>query len=402
MPDGATAATPPVATLHVLAAFPVLSETFISNEIRALRARGHRVVPLSITPYDGPCQPEDEAFRPETVMLGDQPRLGALLAALASPAGLARALAFCRAQTALPVRSLLLAGARAALVARREGVEHIHAHYAHGAGATAIVAARLAGLPCSFISHGYDVYGTPTDIPLKLASADAVVATCEDMKADFLAMTPTARVHVIACGVDPARFRRPAEPPPSNGRILAIGRLTEQKGYPVLIEALARLPAAERPVVDAVGPGPMLAELQALAARSGVAEQMRFLGPKPSTWIAEHGPAYAGFVAPYVICANGDRDTSPVSVKEAMGMELPVLASTVTGNKEMVTPETGRLIPPADAAALAEGLRWLAGLAPEDRRRLGAAGRQRLLDRFTLDYQAERLGQVFAACRGRG
>ena len=76
-----------------------------------------------------------------------------------------------------------------------------------------------------------------------------------------------------------------------------------------------------------------------------------------------------------------------------------MLASTVTGNKEMVTPETGRLIPSADAAALAEGLRWLARLAPEERRRLGAAGRQRLLDRFTLDYQARRLGAIFAACR---
>ncbi|TDH59780.1 colanic acid biosynthesis glycosyltransferase WcaL [Dankookia rubra] len=400
MPDGAAFNTaPPIATLHVLAAFPVLSETFISNEIRALRARGHRVVPLAIAPYDGPCQPEDEAFRAETVALGDQPRLPAMLGALAHPAGLARALAFCRAQRALSLPSLLLAGARAALVARRAGVRHVHAHYAHGAAAIGIVAARLSGLTCSFISHGYDLYGSPTDIPAKLAAADAVVATCEDMKADFLAMRPGTPVHVIPCGVDPARFRRPATPPPSNGRILAIGRLAEQKGYPVLIEALALLPEAERPVVEAVGAGPLLAELQALAAARGVAGQMRFLGPRPSTWIAEHGPAYAGFVAPYVICANGDRDTSPVSVKEAMGMELPVLASTVTGNKEMVTPETGRLVEPADAAALAEGLRWLAGLAPEERRRLGAAGRQRLLDRFTLDRQAECLGAVFAGCR---
>jgi colanic acid/amylovoran biosynthesis glycosyltransferase len=390
----------PVSTLHVLAAFPVLSETFVSNEIRALRARGHRVVPLAIARHDGPCQPEDEAFRPETVALADQPRLAAMLGALANPAGLARALAFCRVQEALGVPSLLLAGARAALVARRERVQHIHAHFAHGAAAIAIVAARLAGLPCSFVSHGYDLYGSPTDIPAKLAAADAVVATCEDMKTDFLALHPGARVHVVPCGVDPARFRRPAAPPPSNGRILAIGRLAEQKGYPVLIEALALLPEAARPVVDAVGAGPLLEELQALAAARGVAGHMRFLGARPSDWIAEHGPAYAGFVAPYVICANGDRDTGPVSIKEAMGMELPVLATAMMGNKEMVTPETGRLVPMADAAALAEGLRWLVGLAPEERRRLGAAGRQRLLDRFTLDHQARRLGEVFAGCRG--
>jgi glycosyltransferase involved in cell wall biosynthesis len=153
-------------------------------------------------------------------------------------------------------------------------------------------------------------------------------------------------------------------------------------------------------VVEAVGAGPLLAELEALAAARGVAGQMRFLGARSSDWIAEHGPAYAGFVAPYVICASGDRDTGPVSIKEAMGMELPVLATAMMGIKEMVTPETGRLVPMADAAALAEGLRWLAGLAPEARQRLGTAGRQRLLDRFTLDRQAECLGAVFADCRG--
>lgn len=398
MPDGASL---PPAILHVLAAFPVLSETFISNEIRALRARGHRIVPLALAPFDGPCQPEDEPFRAETLALGAQPRLGALLASLANPTGLSRALAFCNAQRALPARSLLLAGARVARAARRAGVAHVHGHFAHAAGATTIVAARLAGLTASFTAHGYDVYGAPTDLAAKLNAADAVVATCEDMKADFLRMAPAARVHVIACGVDPSRFRRPAAPPPSNGRLLAIGRLSEQKGYPALIRALALLPPGERPVVDAVGTGPLLAGLQELARQAGVAANILFLGPRPSAWIAEHGPAYAGFVAPYVICADGDRDTSPVSIKEAMGMELPVLASDVMGNKEMVTAETGRVVPQGDVAALADGLRWIAGLAPEERRRLGAAGRDRLQRRFTLDAQARRLGEVFAGCIGR-
>jgi glycosyltransferase involved in cell wall biosynthesis len=71
------------------------------------------------------------------------------------------------------------------------------------------------------------------------------------------------------------------------------------------------------------------------------------------------------------------------------------------GVKEMVTPETGRLVPPGDAAALAEALGWLATLHEPERRMLGQNGRAHLLRSFTLAQQAEALGAAFAACRGR-
>jgi glycosyltransferase involved in cell wall biosynthesis len=274
-----------------------------------------------------------------------------------------------------------------ALAARRQGCTHIHAHFAHSAAATAIVAARLAGLTVSFIGHGYDIYGAPSDLAAKLAAVDLAMATCNDMAADFRRLAPGVDVAVVPCGIDPARFA-PADGP-RNGRLLAIGRLAEQKGYPVLIEALAMLPAARRPQVDVVGTGPLEAEIKALAERRGVAAQLRFMGPRPSAWIAAEGPAYLGLVAPFVVCANGDRDTGPIVAKEALAMGLPVVASALMGLKEIVRPSCGRLVTPGDAAELAEGLLWLAGLGETERRRLGAAGRAHMKRNYTLDYQAE-------------
>ncbi len=387
--------------LYVLAAFPVLSETFVSNEIRAMRIAGHRVTPLALAPFDGPCQPQDEAFRDETLMLASQHAAGAVAASARNPAGLARALAFALRQRGIGAAALLLAGARVAQVARRVGATHIHAHFAHVAAATAIVGARLAGLSVSFIGHGYDVYGTPTDLAPKLAAADLAIATCDDMAADFRRQAPGARVAVVRCGIDPNRFRRPAGMVRRNRRLLAIGRLTEQKGYPVLLRALALLPEASRPVVDAVGTGPLLDELRAMALALGVSDSFRLLGARDSDWIAEHGPHYLGFVAPYVICANGDRDTGPMAVKEAMGMELPVVGSALMGVKEMVTPESGRLVTPGDPAALAEALAWLATLHEPERRLMGQHGRAHLLRGFTLAAQVAQLGSAFASCRGR-
>ncbi len=351
----------PLKLLYVLSAFPVLSETFVSNEIRAMRALGHTVVPLTIRDHHGPCQPEDEALKPGIRRLEDLPRATAMLRAVMSPARLRAAMRFIQAQQGLPRRSLLLAAARVALAARQQGCTHVHAHFAHAATATAIAGARLAGCTVSFIGHGFDIYGTPADLPLKLASADLAIATCHDMREDMLALAPAARVAMVPCGIDPARFR--PRPGLSNGRLLAIGRLAPQKGYELLLDALAALPPLARPCIDAVGEGPL----------RPVLEQK--------------------------IDADGDRDTGPIVLKEAMAMGLPVLASALMGMKETVADAGGRLIPPGDRRALTDGLTWIAGLTGGERAAIGQAGRAHIEAGFSLAGQARRLGALFAGLR---
>ena len=369
---------------YVLAEFPVLSETFVTNEIRAMRALGHRVVPVTLVNYDGPCQPQDEAMRDEAVKLSSISRM-ALFGI--RPDRLAAAWRFIRAQKGLPAHSLLMAGAKVASVIKREGATHVHAHFAHSSAATAIVAARLAGVTVSFIGHGCDIYGGHVDLPAKLAEADLVFATCKDMARDFLDFCPTANVVVNFCGIDPDLFSPAAGP--RNGRLLAIGRLAEQKGYPVRLEALALIPAQRRPVVDVIGTGPLQDELKAATERLGLQDHVQFCGARTSAWIASAGPAYRGLVAPFVICKNGDRDTGPVVVKEALAMELPVVVSALMGLKEMVTPDCGRQVPVGDAAALADALVWLNELDEPTRSRLGAAGRARVRHNYTLAGQAQ-------------
>ena len=368
---------------YVLAEFPVLSETFVTNEIRAMRALGHRVVPVTLTQYDGACQPQDEPMRDEAVKLSSISKL-ALFGI--RPDRLAAAWRFIRAQKGLSAHSLLLAGAKVARVIRRIGASHVHAHFAHSTAATAIVAARLAGVTVSFIGHGCDIYGGHVDLPAKLAEADLVFATCNDMAMDFKAFCPSVNVVITSCGIDPDRFT-PSDAP-RNGRLLAIGRLAEQKGYPVLLEALARLPKARRPVIDVIGTGPLEATLKAETLRLGLEENVIFCGARTSAWIAAEGPAYQGLVAPFVICQNGDRDTGPVVVKEAFAMGLPVVASALMGMKEMVTPDCGRQVPIGDAAALADALQWLNELSDAERGQLGTNARARVRELYTLEGQA--------------
>lgn len=392
--------TGPLALLTVTGSFPVLSETFVSNEIRAMRALGHRVTPAALSAAPRPCQPEDEAFRAETRHLADAPAAVALLRAGWRPDRLARALQFAHRQGGIPARSLLLAGARLALLARRAGARHIHAHFAHAPAATAIVAARLGGMTVSFTGHGFEVYGAArSDLRAKLQAADLAVAVCADMAAGFRAEAPDVHVVHLPCGVDPSRFRPAAAGEACNGRLLAVGRLAPQKGYGVLLAALAALPPAQRPRVDIVGAGLLAETIAAEVATRGLGAHVALLGARPADWIAAHGPAYAGFLAPYVIAPDGDRDTGPLSVKEAMAMGLPVVASALMGLKETVEPGCGRLVPPGDAAALAAAIHWLAMLPAPQRRALGAAGRRRVEAHFTLRHQAEGLAAAIAGIR---
>lgn len=377
----------PLSILYMVGTFPLSTETFISHEIRALRAMGHDAVPLALHRSRGPCEPEDEALRETTFHLDGLPLPAALFRAAMNPAGLRSALQFAKKQTSVRPLSLLLAGARIALAARRCGSSHIHAHHASDTAAAAIVAARLAGLTCSFMAHGHDVYGAPTDLPLKLDAADVSFAVCEEMKRGFLRGVPWANVALVHRGVDHNRFH-PRPGVPRNGRLLAIGPLTERSGYDVLLSALAAIPAWERPAVDVVGEGDLAERLVRKANDLDISRFVRFLGARSRAWIAEQGPAYLGFVAPRVICHNGDRDAGPIEVKEAMAMGLPVAASALMELNEIVTPDFGRLVRPRHFHELGEALLWLTRMPEDQRVRMGQAGRRRVEADFTIERQA--------------
>lgn len=379
---------------YVLAAFPVLSETFIGTEMRAMEEQGHRVVPIVLTKNDFPGQEADKPLVARAVYLPDFPRTDGLHALLRPSLTAARGLAFWIAQCKSPRRSLLWTSLRIAALARAAGCDHLHGHFAGPAAAHAIVAARWMGVSVSFTGHGHDIYAVREDLPEKLHATDAAIAVCNDMAAEFLRLAPTAAVSVITCGVNPNRFQ-PGEGA-DNGRYLFIGRLVEAKGLDDLLQALHRIKNETQRViaVDVIGDGPLRDELQRETARLGLLGQVRFLGARPNQWIAAEAPAYRALLCPFKPARNGERDSGPVVAKEAMAMGLPVIATRFMGFKEMITPETGVLVPVSDPTALARAILDLDALSPSERRQLGQAGRARLLALFTDAAQARALSTI--------
>lgn len=377
---------------YVLADFPVLSETFVGNEIRAMQRHGHEVLPLIMRLGTGMAQPEDVTLARDATLLRDLPR-GRRALFPARAGAVARGLRFAIRQKRLPPLSLAYHGWRIARWLRDHRIDHVHAHFAGGATAHAILGARLAGVSVSFVCHGHDVYAEAEDLSLKLAEADRVIAVCNDMAEDLRKTEPECPLRVVPCGIDPERYRFQPQPT-GNGRLLFVGRLVEQKGIDDLFAALASLSPDERPGLDLVGDGPLRAALESRAQALGPfreGREIRFFGAQPASWYAENGAAYLAFVAPFKTAPDGARDSGPMVIKEAMALGLPVISTAYMGVKEMILPGLGDLAAPGDVPALAAAIRRVMQMPPAVRLAQLEAARQRLVSDFSLNHAAASL-----------
>lgn len=163
---------------------------------------------------------------------------------------------------------------------------------------------------------------------------------------------------------------------PSEVLLSTVGRLDEQKGQDVLIEAMARLKNAHQVRCVIMGEGPARARLEALIRQLNVRDVIRLWGERDdaSAWLA----ACDIFVLPSLW------EGLPNALLEAMALGLPAVASNVDGVPEIVTRgRDGLLVEPKDPAALAGAIAQLVVDAPM-RSALGQAARARIQERFSL------------------
>ena len=375
---------------YILAQFPVLSQTFVGNELRAMQERGHKIVPIVLKRADGPSNPNDLLTAINATFLENVPNQRAIDELKRPGIGAVRSLAYLLNQQTLPRYSLLGNALKIAAIAREHGCDHLHAHFAGAAASHAIVAARWMGATVSFTGHGTDVNRDREDLELKLHKADLAVGVCNDMVKDFAMTGPTSQLAMVPCGTNPDQFR-PAKTLKTNGKLLYIGRLSPSKGVDDIIEAAYRL-GDHCADIDIAGYGPLEEALKKRAKDYGLyGNKINFLGAKSPDWIAQEAPFYQGVVLPFKQSPDGQKDTGPVVVKEAMAMGLPVLSTRFMGIKDTITEDTGFLIEPANIRQLAEAMKQLSILNEIDRFELGKRARNRVQQHFTIESQARTL-----------
>jgi colanic acid/amylovoran biosynthesis glycosyltransferase len=284
---------------------------------------------------------------------------------------------------------------------RRRGVTHVHAHFASHPAVAALIINRLTGIPFSFTAHGSDLHVDRRMLDTKVNAAAFAVTVSEFNKEIMVGECGEAareKIHVVHCGVDPDLFNPRAEHEDAGDfRILCVASFEDVKGHRFLVEACRILD--ERRVrfhCDFVGDGPLRGVVQTQIALAGLTERVHICGPKAR-------PDVISMLAKADVVAlashptkQGKREGIPVALMEAMACGVPVVSTSISGIPELVDSGlTGILVPPRDAAALAEALEKL-GTNPPLRGRMGKAGREKVMREFNLHRTSAQLLGLFS------
>lgn len=243
------------------------------------------------------------------------------------------------------------------------------------------------------------LYGPLVRGALKRAQA-VVVPTEAHVRASRELQGFQSKVRIVPFGVDLARFTpgpgapRPRIFPDHRPTGLFVGRLVAYKGLDVLIEAVRGTEMA----VVIVGGGPERARLERMVEHYGLAGQVLFAGEVEDAALPEYYQAADWFVLP----STTNAEMFGVVLLEAMAMERPVISTALpTGVREVtVAGKTGLEVAPRDVTGLREAMDRLSSDV-DLRRRMGAAGRKRVLERFTLEKMLSGYGEVYREVSGK-
>ena len=396
----------PVAVL--LSRFPTVTETFILREVDEMERQGQRVrlVPML---QEHPPVIHDAALPWTTRALYTKylslPIVLANLRAL-----LRRPVRYLTLFARLVAGTILRPGTLARTVAifpksvylagqlSREGIRHVHAHYATHPSTMALIIASLSNITFSFTVHAHDIQLDRSLLGWKLSETRFVRSISDYNKRFLEQLYPQSRgkIMVVHVGIEPGTYEASARhfQNTTTGipNVLCVAAHRPYKGLPVLIEACRILRDQGLHFrCDVLGHGPMREELEAMIRDRGVENVIHLLGAKPEHVVAEMMGEAALFVLPSIIAPDGQMEGIPVVLMEAMASSKAVVSTSIAGIPELVEHGvTGLLVPPGDAQALAAAMRTLL----EDRTRaqqMGRRGQEKVRAEFTLSTCAAQL-----------
>jgi len=284
----------------------------------------------------------------------------------------------------------------------RNGVDHVHVHFANRAAHTAVFLKEISGIPFSVTAHGQDFMKDlgSDDLLREICAAAEFVAAETDYSRELLRQRcpdSACKIHRVYNGIDLERFPAPALATMNHvPRIISVGRLVEFKGFEHVIDACAEL--ARRGFdfsCDIIGDGPLRDRLRLKVDSLNLSSRVNLLGSLSQGAVLEKLQTADLFTLASVTDSEGASDVFPTVIVEAMASARPVVSTRLAGIPElMIDGETGLLVSPADTTALTEALQKLL-CDRELRVRYGCAGRARIEQQFRIEHTVAPLLKLF-------
>ncbi|OHB78465.1 MAG: hypothetical protein A2W31_00070 [Planctomycetes bacterium RBG_16_64_10] len=394
--------------------FPVLSETFILDQMTGLIDRGHELDIYARGPGAGtPSHAEVDQYgllartRYHGMPVNRGRRVAAACRLLATrfrhrPRVALRALN--PARYGLEAASLARLFWHAALV-DQPPYDVVHGHF--GPNGRLACQLREAGVLRGAVAttfYGYDL----TQVPHQRGRAhyrdlfensDLLLPISGFFRNKLLELgCPPEKIAVHHLGIDCSKFHYQARrhDPTAPIRLLSLARLVEKKGLEYAIRAVAKV-AHEFPRIRyrIVGDGPLRRKLEQLIAQLAVGTQIELAGWRSRAEILAELARADLVLAPSVTAADGDQEGTPVALMEAMATGLPVLSTWHSGIPELVEDGvSGALVPERDADALAAKLRELL-CNPSRWPEMGRRGRATVEQHFHIGRLNDQLVELY-------
>ena len=284
-----------------------------------------------------------------------------------------------------------------------EKIDHLHVHHATNSSDVGMLAHVLGGPPYSITIHGPEEFDRAACFSLheKIGRSKFVVAVSSFGRSQLMRWCRPdqwAKINVVHCNVNDAYLKKNPPPLQDSNTIACVGRLCEQKGQLLLIEAIGVLIREGINIqLRLVGDGPLRAECEAAIHRHGVGENVTITGWATGEEVRNEILQARAVVLPSF--AEG----LPVVLMEALALERPVVTTYIAGIPELVIPgENGWLVPAGSVDALVQTIRELLQTPIDRLQEMGRAGRAKVTNEYRSRTEAAKLFEMFQKCHSTG
>lgn len=399
----------------IVKGYPRLSETFISQEIKGLESRGLNIELISLRrptdPFTHPIHAEIKApvkYLPEYIHYEPFRAFAGWFHAKKLDGFSAAYQIFLRDFARDKTRNRIRRFWQACILAKelRSSTRRIHAHFLHTPASVGRYASIMRGIPFSLSAHAVDIWTSPDwELEEKVNCAEWTAVCSQAGAAKLRSLgNRSSRIFMLYHGLDLERFRpEKSHFKKSDGtsskspvKLLSIGRTVHKKGFDVLLEALALLPADLYWEWTHIGDGPQTNNLKNHAKALGLSNFVCWRGAQNSEVVLMALREADLFVLPCRRDDDGNQDGLPNVLMEAQSQALAVVSTNISAIPEfIVDAKTGTLVPPDNPAILQKALFRLI-TSPDLRLQYGTAGQKRVKTHFNSKQNLDTLAKLLS------